>query len=157
MKILAFALSMIAAPLAAQDVMTDWSADRTLVFDAADVDLDDALWTARAIVVFGESPNDPQFLRQMDLLEAGLHDLVERDVLIIVDTDPDARTDIRLRLRPRSFMLALIGKDGQLKFRKPLPWNVREIARSIDKMPLRQQEVRDRRLDNQGGEEIPLI
>ena len=151
MKILAFALSIIAAPLAADDTLTDWSADRTLVLDAAEVDLTDALWAARPIVVFGESPNDPQFLQQMDLLQSGLDDLVERDVLIIVDTDPAARTDIRLRLRPRSFMLALIGKDGHLKFRKPLPCNVREISRSIDKMPLRQQEIRDRRLENHAG------
>jgi hypothetical protein len=41
--------------------------------------------------------------------------------------------------------LILIGKDGQVYLRKPLPWNVREISRSIDKLPQRQQEVRDRR------------
>ena len=42
-------------------------------------------------------------------------------------------------------MLALIDKDGGVKLRKPFPWDVREITRSIDKMPLRQQELRDRR------------
>ena len=31
--------------------------------------------------------------------------------------------------------------DGQVKLRKPLPWDVRELTRSIDKMPLRQQEI----------------
>jgi hypothetical protein len=41
-------------------------------------------------------------------------------------------------------MLALIGKDGEIKLRKPAPWDVREITRSIDKMPLRAQEMRDR-------------
>ena len=35
----------------------------------------------------------------------------------------------------------LIGKDGQVKLRKPSPWNIREIARVIDKMPIRQQEI----------------
>ena len=39
----------------------------------------------------------------------------------------------------------LIGKDGTVYLRKPFPWSVREISRSIDKMPLRQQEIRDRR------------
>ena len=29
--------------------------------------------------------------------------------------------------------------------RKPEPWAVRELTRNIDKLPLRQQEVRDRR------------
>lgn len=52
---------------------------------------------------------------------------------------------MRQRLRPRGFMLVLIGKDGGVKLRKPVPWDVREISRSIDKFPLRQQEIRDRR------------
>jgi len=52
---------------------------------------------------------------------------------------------VRRELRPRGFMLALVGKDGQIKLRKPAPWDVRELSRSIDKMPMRQQEIRDRR------------
>ncbi|NCX58295.1 MAG: DUF4174 domain-containing protein, partial [Rhodobacteraceae bacterium] len=39
------------------------------------------------------------------------------------------------------FAFVLIGKDGQVKLRKPSPWNIREIARVIDKMPIRQQEI----------------
>jgi hypothetical protein len=42
-------------------------------------------------------------------------------------------------------MFVLIGKDGQIKQRKPRPWNVREISRTIDKMPMRQQEIEERR------------
>ena len=34
--------------------------------------------------------------------------------------------------------------DGTILLRKPAPWDVREISRSIDKLPLRKQEVRDR-------------
>ena len=49
----------------------------------------------------------------------------------------------RRKFRPRGFMLTLIGKDGEVELRKPFPWDVREISRSIDKMPLRQQEIRD--------------
>ncbi|MEO0922698.1 MAG: DUF4174 domain-containing protein, partial [Pseudomonadota bacterium] len=45
-------------------------------------------------------------------------------------------------------MLALVGKDGTIKLRKPVPWDVRELSRVIDKMPMRQQEVRDRRGDS---------
>ena len=29
-----------------------------------------------------------------------------------------------------------------IELRKPAPWSVREITRTIDKMPLRQQEIR---------------
>ena len=130
------------APL---DPVLQWQEDPTLVFDAADVDLDAFRWIARPVVVFGESPFDPQFQQQMDLLTARPEALAERDVVLIVDTDPAARTDARQRLRPRAFMLTLIGKDGQIELRKPAPWDVRELSRSIDKMPLRQQEMRDRR------------
>lgn len=141
---------MAVAPLAAQaeshaSVMDRWEADRTTVFDAAEVTLDDLIWQVRPVVVFAQSPNDPQFRRQMDLLLERIDELALRDVLIITDTDPAAATSVRTRLRPRAFMLALIGKDGQIKLRKPQPWDVRELSRSIDKMPMRQQEMRDRR------------
>lgn len=151
MKTTFFALSLLLAPTlaAADDILAAWEADRTQVFDAADVDLDALVWSVRPIVVFAQSPNDPEFQRQMELIAQGAEDLAERDVMVITDTDPAARTDVRLRLRPRAFMLTLIGKDGQIKFRKPRAWNVREISRSIDKTPLREQEVRDRRLAGQ--------
>jgi len=109
-------------------------------------DLDALIWEVRPLVVFAQSPNDPQFQQQMDLLAERAEDLALRDIMIITDTDPAARSDARLALRPRAFMLALIGKDGQTKLRKPAPWDVRELSRSIDKMPLRQQEIRDRRM-----------
>jgi hypothetical protein len=114
-------------------------------FDAASVSLGDFMWVARPVVVFADSPNDPAFIRQMQLLDARRADLSERDVVILTDTDPAALSEVRTKLRPRGFMLVLIGKDGQIKLRKPSPWDVRELTRVIDKMPLRQQELRDRR------------
>ncbi len=130
------------APLSGPEL---WEADRTRVFDASEIDLDDFVWIARPVVVFADSPVDPNFRRQMDLLLAEPEELAERDVIIVTDTDPDARTDIRIQLRPRGFMMALVAKDGRVSLRKPLPWDVRELTRSIDKMPLRQQEIEDRR------------
>jgi len=56
---------------------------------------------------------------------------------------------LRSILRPRGFMMALVGKDGRVALRKPAPWSVRELSRSIDKMPLRQQEMADRRLTDE--------
>ena len=66
-------------------------------------------------------------------------------MVVITDTDPAAASSVRTKLRPRGFMVVLIGKDGGVKLRKPLPYSVREISRTIDKMPMRQQEVEDRR------------
>ncbi len=138
--------ALLAGPVAAQESLVDrWNEDRTQVFDASEVDLDELRWIARPIIVFGESEFEPQFRRQLDLLITEADELATRDVILITDTDPDARSDLRTRFRPRAFMLAIVGKDGQIKLRKPAPWDVREISRSIDKMPLRQQEIRDRR------------
>ncbi|TCP44047.1 DUF4174 domain-containing protein [Rhodovulum marinum] len=122
-----------------------WEADHSVILNGAEVTLSDFHWIARPLVVFADSPADPRFQQQMDLLTARLNELAERDVVVIVDTDPDAKSEPRITLRPRGFMLALMAKDGNVLFRKPLPWDVREIGRSIDKLPLRQQEIRDRR------------
>lgn len=132
-------------PDAGVDPVAAWNADRTRPLDAAGLDLDAFQWVARPVVVFADSPNDPQFVQQMDLLAEEAEELALRDVVVIFDTAPDAPSDIRLDLRPRGFMLTLVGKDGQVRARKSRPWDVRELSRSIDKMPLRQQEMRDRR------------
>lgn len=107
--------------------------------------LKDFVWEKRPIVVFADTPNDPSFARQLDLLLARRDDLAERDVVVLTDTDPEAGSALRKKLRPRGFTLVLIGKDGSVKLRKPLPWDVREISRVIDKMPMRRQEIRNNR------------
>jgi hypothetical protein len=116
--------------------------DNAIILKGAEINLDDFLWVNRPIVVLADSPDDPRFLEQLRLLEERLPDLKERDVVVITDTDPSQKTDLRQALRPRGFMLVLIGKDGGIKLRKPSPWSVREISRVIDKMPMRRQEIR---------------
>lgn len=116
--------------------------DDAIILKGAEINLDDFLWVNRPIVVLADSPDDPRFLEQLRLLEERLPDLKERDVVVITDTDPSQQTDLRQALRPRGFMLVLIGKDGGIKLRKPSPWSVREISRVIDKMPMRRQEIR---------------
>jgi hypothetical protein len=112
---------------------------------AADISLDDLLWRKRAVVVFADSPEDPAFARQIRLLQADPAPLIERDVIVIVDTEPAARSSVRQTLRPRGFSLVIVGKDGEAKLRKPAPWDVREISHAIDKFPLRRQEMLEQR------------
>ncbi|GAA6207971.1 DUF4174 domain-containing protein [Cognatishimia sp. WU-CL00825] len=134
----------LGSELAAQEAVEP---DRPSVFiDDTDVDIDGFLWTHRPIVVFADSENDPRFVKQLELLNALPEELRLRDVVVLTDTDPAAKSALRKKLRPRGFMFVLIGKDGTVYLRKPLPWNVREITRSIDKLPMRQQEIRDRRV-----------
>lgn len=111
---------------------------------ASDVVLDELLFIRRPVVVFADSPLDPTFIRQMQLLERDLPALDQRDVALIVDTDPAAKSEIRQKLRPRGFSLVLMDKDLKPVIRKPLPWDVREIVAAIDKFPLRRQEMLER-------------
>ena len=106
--------------------------------------LSEYLWTARPLVIFAPSDKDPRFVQQMALLESRAEELDERDVIVLTDTDPEADGPLRQELHPRGFQLVLIGKDGDVKLRKPFPWDVRELSRVIDKMPMRQQEMRAR-------------
>lgn len=110
----------------------------------AEVKLDAYLYLKRPVVVFADSPNDPNFARQMALLERDAAGLETRDVVVIVDTDPAAKSEIRQKLRPRGFSLVLMDKDLKPVIRKPLPWDVREIVAAIDKFPLRRQEMLER-------------
>lgn len=130
-----------ANPLAAEDL--DTTADTALFFSMDEVDLEQFKWKKRPVVVFADSDLDPAFVEQMALLQARTAELQARDVVIITDTEPDTLSDLRRKLRPRGFMLVLINKEGTVNVRKPFPWSVREITRSIDKMPIRQREIRE--------------
>ncbi len=129
----------------ALSVLAQWQADPTLIFPADGLDLKDFVWQARPLVIFADSPEDPNFRHQLQLLTARIGELALRDVIVITDTDSANPSSVRTTLRPRGFMLALVDKDGRVALRKPSPQDVRELTRSIDKMPLRIQEVEDRR------------
>lgn len=114
-------------------------------FDAAEiVDLDQFLWQRRPVVVFADTPNDPNFRRQIQDIEADLASLDERDVVVITDANPEARSAVRQRLRPRGFSLVIMDKDGEVKRRTPAAWSIRELVHAIDRFPLRRDEMLER-------------
>jgi hypothetical protein len=150
------ALWLLPASLGAQDsasgdidVVADAPADTgTEAFDpmtprdAAGLTLAEFQWIARPIIVFADTPADPRLREQLQLLAERPEPLLERDVVIIVDTDPAARSAIRTALRPRGFSLVVMQKDGAVGFRRPAPRDVREIVRGIDNFSFRQEELR---------------
>jgi hypothetical protein len=133
--------ALLAAPATAQEARPE--PVPLEIIDAAGLTLEQFHWIARPVVVFADSPFDPLFQEQIALLQADAEELRIRDVVVITDTDPKARSEVRRTLRPRGFALVLIGKDGQVKLRKPSPWDVREITHAIDKWPIRLKEIRD--------------
>lgn len=107
--------------------------------------LEDFLWIARPIIIFADTPADPRVQEQLDLLARRPDALLERDVVILVDTDPEARSAIRTALRPRGFSIVVITKDGTVGMRRPALRDVREIVRAIDNFQLRQEELSQNR------------
>lgn len=103
--------------------------------------LSEHLWLARPLVIFSPSQDDPRLAQQLRFIDARSDELEERDVVVIVDTATEEGSALRDEFHPRGFQLLLIGKDGQVKLRKPFPWDVRELSRAIDKMPMRRQEI----------------
>ena len=107
----------------------------------SETDLKTFAWQNRLIVVFANSKEDVRLQTQIEYLKIDPAALTEREIVVLTDSDPAMDSLLRQKFRPRGFTLLLIGKDGQVKLRKPSPWNIREIARVIDKMPIRQQEI----------------
>jgi len=156
---IAFALALLAAPALSQEADEDVTlaaetAAETAVETEAeatdpmaprpvgDMTLEEFQWIARPIIVFADTPADPRFIEQMELLSERPEPLLDRDVVILYDTDPDARSPIRTALRPRGFALVIMQKDGNVGIRRPSPRDVREITRAIDNFSLRQEELR---------------
>lgn len=150
MRILISLVLLLFAPLPAiaQDAAaSDEPYIPALIRKAGESQLNDFLWQYRPLIVFADSASDPRFIRQMEFITDRPEPLAARDVIVLTDTDPAANNPLRTELRPRGFMLVLIGKDGEKYLRKPFPWDVREITRTIDKLPTRQREMREQ----QGG------
>jgi len=134
-------------PLAhAQEVAVEEAVAKPVIAATIETNLNDFLWVSRPVIVFADSDQDPRFKKQMLLIDELFEELGLRDVVVITDTDPSIDTPLRESLRPRGFMLVLVGKDGTVLLRKPIPWTVRELSRSIDKLPSRKQEMQDRRV-----------
>ena len=112
-----------------------------LLEESRTMKVDQFKWLNRLLIVFSDSPNDPRFGEQMQNLQQSQHQLIERDLLVLVDTNPVINSTLRKKYRPRGFVILLISKDGVVVLRKPVAWDVRELSNAIDKLPIRQQEM----------------
>ena len=139
-------LAVLAIALALAPQATAQESTPAAVADApAEVTLDDLRWVARPLVIFADSAEDPRFAQQLAMLNERMDELQDRGVVVLTDTDPDARGPLRQELRPRGFGLVLIDKDGTIAKRNPAPTTARELINLIDRMPSRRQETGSRR------------
>ena len=112
-----------------------------VVLAAGEVEPAAFLWKQRPLVIFADTPADPDFTRQLADLQRDPLPLLARDVVVITDSDPAAGSIWRRQLHPEGFSLLLLDKDGQGKQRKPAPRSVREISRAHSTVPLRRRGV----------------
>ncbi|MFN7004083.1 MAG: DUF4174 domain-containing protein [Roseinatronobacter sp.] len=132
-----------ATEMAAEEIAPN--PDEELLFlDAREIDVREFIWTRRLIVVMADTPEDPQFTRQLDALRERDMEFVARDAVVIFDAHPADRSPLRQVLRPRGFVTAIIDKDGEVKARRPAVRSGRELMAVIDRFPTRRQEMLER-------------
>ncbi len=116
---------------------------------------DEVRWEHRLLVITG--PDDRTAI-QNEACRAARDAMLERE-LIVVDVSqskteliagvredlPDAASfRTRFDLPQNEFQIVLVGKDGGVKERRDELFEVDEVFRIIDAMPMRMQEMRDR-------------
>jgi hypothetical protein len=136
-------LTALTLPAAAQSVAPAGATETAM--PAAQPTLDELRWVARPLVVFADTADDPRFIQQKRMLDADPEPLVERNVVVLYDTEPAAKGPLRQQLRPRDFGVVLIDIDGRVAQRRPMPISVRELVNMIDRMPSRREETGSRR------------
>lgn len=98
-------------------------------------------WQARPIIVFADA-GDPRLERQKALFEAARVELLDRDNVVLIDTNP--RSALRDRFRPDGFTVILVGLDGGEKFRATDAVDPASLSALIDTMPMRRRELSGR-------------
>jgi hypothetical protein len=111
---------------------------------------------SRPLLIFAPRPDDPQLLMQLRDLKDEQHGLSERHVVVLAapynnpsptehsltSTDAEAARR-RFKIAPGDFTVLLIGKDGGEKLRTHKPISFEILRRTIDAMPMRQQEMHE--------------
>lgn len=123
--------------------------------------------TNRVLLIFSPSDRSPEFERQLDLLDKHAYDLRDRDLVllpVVTVAKPPANANTlraghppfasqteqlalrhRFHVAPNEFTVILIGKDGGEKLRQQTPISIDKLNAVIDAMPMRQDEMRQRR------------
>lgn len=119
--------------------------------------LDAYRWRARPLLVFAPDGASSSLARQRALLQQAAADLRERDVVVLVvvgdavttaaggaTADRASRLRGRFGVPPGAFRVVLVGKDGGAKRSSAQPIPASELFRTIDAMPMRREEMRQR-------------
>ena len=120
--------------------------------------LKDYQWKNRLILAFAPSLEDPGYKALEKEIVVQAEEIIDRDLLIfhILETgelklgESSLQTGSgdylreRFSIRPGTFTVLLIGKDGGIKLRREGGVELKEIFSLIDTMPMRQREMREK-------------
>jgi len=121
----------------------------------ADLDLDALRWKNRVLVLFSPSESDASFQSQKKGLASSAEGIVDRDLVILeiieqgqsragnqlLSEKSVQAAHKKLGVQAGSFQVLLIGKDGGVKLRSSGPVSMKDLFGLIDSMPMRQQEM----------------
>jgi hypothetical protein len=120
--------------------------------------LSDHQWQHRMVLIFAPSNRSSAYRQQMQAWQADRAGIRDRDLKLVevlgtgesqADGQlitPAAAADLRRQFRvpAAEFVVILIGKDGTEKQRSQTPVDLAKLFRTIDAMPMRQQEMYSR-------------
>lgn len=123
--------------------------------------LDKHRWQDRIVLLFASGSEDPTLLRQLSLLTKQKTEVTDRDLVIYQffpdgGISPDGKKLTapqslvffqRYDVRPDSFTLILVGKDGGEKKRAGELVPPEDLFGLIDRMPMRRAEMRQKGKD----------
>ncbi len=118
--------------------------------------LSDYQWQHRILLVFAPSADSSQYRQQMQAWQADTAGTNDRDLKLVQvlgtgESQVDGRSlssasaeGLRQQfgIPPEEFAVILVGKDGTEKQRSHTPMDLAMLFRTIDAMPMRQQEIR---------------
>ena len=119
--------------------------------------MDTYLWANRPLLVFTPDAEHQLLLAQRESLKGHTDGLRDRDIVVIevvgdhvlANGHPTEALDAdklrqRFNLRQSEAAVLLVGKDGGLKVKKSEFLSAEALFQTIDAMPMRLQEIRDR-------------
>ncbi|WP_432810998.1 DUF4174 domain-containing protein [Pantanalinema sp. GBBB05] len=120
--------------------------------------LSDYQWQHRILLVFAPSTDSSQYRQQMQEWQANVVGTNDRDLkLVQILATGESQVDGRslssvsaeslrqqFKITPEEFAVILVGKDGTEKQRSQTSIDLAMLFRTIDAMPMRQQEMRSR-------------
>jgi uncharacterized protein DUF4174 len=104
-------------------------------------------WTARVLVVLAADPESPDLTEQKRHIVSLKDGAAERELVVVQPPAGSAEAKAlrtRLGLGNEPFQAVLVGKDGSAKLHATKPITARELIATIDAMPMRQDEMRQR-------------